>query len=580
MFKTTLTRCICLAIILLMSFTMLAGCGVGNDKKAEESQSQNSSTNSAETTKQPEPLLEYSLYQVSDAPPAYADKSTDVVTPEVEKKFNVKVKETLYNQGVSFKERFNLLLASGELPDVIYTWGADATTVAASGKYAELGDLIKENMPNYMKISPENLWSDIKYQGKVYSISSVNLTLINDYSNDLYVYPMGNWSYWTRESILKKLGYKFTPLKDIEAKVNLLQKKPTIEDFKVEPAIETYDDFYNFLKKIKESGLKVNDKEVIPFTLPPALQIHFGSGYGLTGYWQNDGDKGWNGWLGSENAKDYYKWFNKLFNEKLVDADFLIQKPEQMQEKAASGLVACGMWLPDVNKARESLKKLDPEDELRPMLKPREPGKMMPIDHVNPVFFQYFIRNDFKDIPRLLRYFDWFYSDEAQEFDVWGPESTGIWEVKDGKKVFKDDAVLLSLKKGERDKGTPAYENYIKFGLSSASKAFLSAPNVIPNKYEYSRSYPYTVNDIYALAWNTLTQESLDVKGVIKAGFDDVTNAPGSYWWTTFSSNKSAQLIAAKDDATFDKNWNEIYNDFLTSSKYEEARKAFGDAQK
>lgn len=580
MFRTKLIKACCLAIVLVMVFTTLTACGGNNDKKVEESKSQASSASSTEAVKQPEPLLEYSFYLVSDAPPTYVDESTDVITPEVEKKFNVKVKETLYNQGVSFKERFNLLLASGELPDVINTWGADATTVAASGKYAELGDLIKENMPNYMKISPENLWGDIKYQGKVYSISSVNLALVNDYSNDLYVDPMGNWTYWARESILKKLGYKFTPLKDIEAKTNLTQKKPTIDDFNIEPAIETYDDFYNYLKKIKELGLKVNDKEIIPFTLPPALQIHFGSGYGMTGYWQNNGDKGWNGWLGSENTKDYYKWFNKLFNEQLVDADFLIQKPEQMQEKAASGLVANGMWLPDVNKVRDSLKKLDPEDELRPMLKPREPGKTMPIDHVNPVFFQFLIKKDFKDIPRLLKYFDWFYSDEAQDLGTWGPESTGTWEIKDGKKVFKDDAVIVSLKKGEKDKGTVAYESYYKYGMGAVNKAFFAAPNVLPNMYDYSRSYPYTVTDIYTLAWNTVSQESLDVKGVIKPGFDDITNAPGSYWWTTFSSNKSAQLIAAKDDTEFEKNWNEIYNDFITSSKYEEAKKAFADAQK
>ena len=486
----------------------------------------------------------------------------------------------MYNQGVSFKERFNLLLASGELPDVIYTWGADAITIAASGKYAELNGLIQENMPNYMKICPESMWDEVKYQGKVYSISNVNLTLVNDYSNDLYVDPMSCWTYWTRESILKKLGYKFTPLKEIEKMVNDQQKKPTFEDLKVEPAIETYEDFHNYLKKIKELNLKVNNMDIIPFTLPAALQIHFGCGYGVTNYWQNNGDKGWNGWLGSENTKDYYGWFNKLYNEKLVDQDFIIQKPEQMQEKAASGRVACGMWLPDVNKVRDSLKKLDPEDELRPMLIPREAGKKMPIDHVNPVSFQFFVKKDFKDIPRLLKYFDWFYTDEAQDMNNWGPESSGAWEMKDGKKVFKDEAVLQSLKKGESEKGTVAYEGYYKYGMGAKSKAFFSGPYAFPDMHTYQRSYPYTVTDIYAMAWNILTQENLDVKGVIKPGFDDATNAPSNYWWTTFSSNKSAKLIAAKDTAAFEKSWTEIYNEFITTSKYEEAKKAFGDAQK
>ena len=179
----------------------------------------------------------------------------------------------------------------------------------------------------------------------------------------------------------------------------------------------------------------------------------------------------------------------------------------------------------------------------------------------------------------MLKYFDWFFSDEAQDLNVWGPESTGVWEMKDGKKVFKDDTVLLSLKKGEKDKGTVAYEKYIKYGMGM-NKAISCAPSASPNMHDYQRSYPYTVTNIYSLAWNTMTQEGLDVKGLIKPGFDDVTNAPSNYWWTTFSSNKSAKLLTAKDDAEFEKNWNEIYNDFSTSSKYEEARKAFGDAQK
>ncbi len=80
MFKTKLVRSICLVIVLLMAFSTLSACGSSNEKKVTESQAATGAT-SSETARQPEPLLEYSFYQVSDAPPTYVDESTDIVTP-------------------------------------------------------------------------------------------------------------------------------------------------------------------------------------------------------------------------------------------------------------------------------------------------------------------------------------------------------------------------------------------------------------------------------------------------------------------------------------------------------------------
>lgn len=149
---------------------------------------------------------------------------------------------------------------------------------------------MKENCPNLMKAYPESEWGDALYQGKMYSFPSLLVDGADpQYKDDLYVNPMANWAgFWTTESILKQCGYSFTPYKDIIKKVNVDKKKPAREDFELTPKIATTDDFYNFLKKIKETVKSPDGKEIIPFSMTAVMQPHFGAMFGITGPWQYD----------------------------------------------------------------------------------------------------------------------------------------------------------------------------------------------------------------------------------------------------------------------------------------------------
>lgn len=563
---------------------LLAGCTGNNGSNGNEgnegqaSGSPQSSQTGDTAVEQPKELLEYSFYSATDAPQSYFGNPSDVITPYVEQKFNIKVKEVMNNQGQSFKQRFNLFIAADNLPDVISANQTDAVTVASSGRYAEVGELIKEHMPNLLKYLPEEDWKDALYQGRMYSVPSPFINVGEEqYKDDLYSVPMQNWSWVTRESILKQLGYTFKPLSQIKQEINDTGKKPTAEDFRIEPEIKTPEDFYNFLLKVKELGLKSGERDVIPLTIPHALQIHLGAMFGVTNAWQfkeSNGDV--TGWLGSDNAKEYYRFLNKLYKDGLLDKDFSIQKPEQLQEKIASGRAAAFMWIPDLNAARTSLKALDPQDELRPMFMPLKEGvEYAGIDHMSPTSFQLFVNKDFKDIPRLLEYFDWFLSDEALELSVWGPEELGLWEMKDGVKVFKDPALYESLSKGESEKGTPAFDDYTNKGLGNNSTAFRTALTL--NGYspaDWRRSYPFEINDewIYIYANAFATNPNIDFKGLLSQGVDEMTNKVGTWWFGEFSESKSPKLFMARSDEEFNKNWDSLYEEFLQKTGYEEAR--------
>ncbi len=578
--KAVVLKVLCVFISMLMLFTVFTGCtGGGKEKDSTGTASDTGSQDGTKETVAEEPLMEYSYYIASDAPPTFLDNPNDVITPIVKEKFNINVGKVMYNQGQSFKERLNLFIAADNLPDVIFAVQNDATLTASSGRYAETGELIKQYMPNLLKYCPESNWVDALYQGRMYSIPSPFINVAGDeYKDDVYAIPMQNWSWFTRESVLKKLGYSFKPLKQIQQEVNDTGRRPTAEDFVVEPAIATPDDFYNFLKKVKDLNLKVGDKDIIPYTTNHALQIHLGAMFGVSNAWQFSESTGnVTGWLGCDNAKEYYQFLNKLYNEGLLDKDFSIQQTDQIQEKIASGRAAAYMWIPDIPKARASLKQLDPEDEIRPMFLPRKEGiQFSGIDHMSSTTFQTFINKDFKDIPRLMKYFDWFLSDEALDLNTWGPESLGLWEIKDGKKVFKDNALYESLSKGESEKGTLAFDQYKNLGLDGNNTAFKCAISL--NGYkpaDWVKSYPFTMTEdlIFTYANAFATNPNIDFKGLLTQGTDDVTNAASGWWWSVFTQAKSPKLFAAKTDAEFEKNWDELYKEFLEKGNYEAAQK-------
>lgn len=585
--RTRISRVLCFLISLTFVLSLFSGCGSQNAEKKSESTTSASTAVSEKTgdAASTEPLLEYSFYTAADQD--VKSYSTDAVTPIIEKKFNIKVSRTMYNQGQTFKERFNQMAAANDLPDVISASAQDAMTAAASGMYAEVGDMIKQYMPNIMKWCPESSWGDALYQGKMYSIPAPWVNIMEDkIKDDIYTDPAQNWTMFTRESILKKLGYTFTPLKDIEKKINETGKKPTLDDYKLEPAIATPDDLYNLLKKIKELNLKVGDKTVIPFSTLWQFQIHIGSMFGAAGGWQYNPNKNEvTGFLGGDNTKEAFKFINKLYNEGLLDKDFEIQKPEQFQEKVASGRVAIGMGFLDPDKARAGLKSLDAEDELRPLLMPRKEGVYWTgIDHVSPVTFQLMVRKDFKDIPRLMKYFDWFLSDEAMDLVSWGPEELGLWEIKDGKKVFKDNELYDQLNSGIVKEGSKADVLYNKKGLDvngANCKAFECAPKLVGyNSQDWRRSYPYKATNIYKYSYNLLSSQNLETKGYMLQGVDDVSNAAGGWCWGQFFQSKSPMLFAAKTDEEFNKNWDTLYKEFLDKGKYEEGKKVMLEAFK
>ncbi|CAK4863401.1 unnamed protein product [Aphanomyces euteiches] len=300
--------------------------------------------------------------------------------------------------------------------------------------------------------------------------------------------------------------------------------------------------------------------------------------FGVSSSWQyHEDDNTVSGTpFGDKYGKDYFQFLNKLYNEKLLDPDFAIQKDQQLSEKETSGQVAVALVLMgDKAAVNAGVDKIAPGKMFHHIPMPKKEGIVRNgIDAFNPAAFQYFVKKDFKDIPRLLQYFDWFFSDEALDLKIWGPESLGLWEMKDGKKVFKDEALHQALI--ENKEGSIADEQYYKKGLGRVSskeysKAYSGAPSLKGyNPFDWERSYPYKVANIFEMSSGYVTTSALERGGKVLAGVDDLTNGPGNWLWSDFFNNKSAKLYSVKP-ANFDKNWEELKTEFMNKTKYAEA---------
>lgn len=525
-------------------------------------------------TSQGLPLLEFTAWYWGDTMPNFVSENDDVLSKFIKEKFNIRVKNIQSKQGLTYKDKLSLYIASNTLPDVVFNIN-DKITLASTGKFAELGGIIKDNCPNLLSIFPESEWGDCLYNGKMYFFPRITKnTDADELKDDIYACPIKNWAgIWTKESILKKLGYEFTPIEKINQKVNDTQTKPTPDDLKITPQIATTEDFYNFLKKIKTAIKNQDGGEIIPFSMPIWLEPHFGATFGLTANWKYDPvEKSVSQFLGDKHAREYWQFINKLYREGLLDKEFALQKDDQLQEKFELGRVACTLDLKDHDKANESIKKIDPSDNLRMIPLPLKRGtNFVGIDGASKSTFEFYINKDFKDIPRLLKLFDWSLTDEYMDLKVWGPEELGLWEIKDGKKVWKDEELYKALSNNDLN---VMKEKYFKYGLGGKSKVEYALPGLTVDMDTWKRSYPFHVNknDPYYTSL-FISSAGLDWNGYIRSGINELTSLAPNFIYGEFQQQYSPLLFAARSDEEFNKNWNEVFNIFINKVKYYEAKK-------
>lgn len=221
-------------------------------------------------------------------------------------KENKKINITSVDSGGEAQQKLSAMIVGNDFPDFIWTdKGADVEKLREAGKLVPLDDFI-DKYPNLKQWLSEDAMNMLRSEdGKLYQFP-------NWYNSE----PFGNAGYVVNKKIWTELG---------------------------EPEINTPDDLYDFLVKVKE-----NYPDVIPYETHVEAQgvdllySAFAEGHSPADKRIKavpDGDK-----LTPLFSNDAYieslQFANKLFREGLMTQDAYTQDLEQVEEKILNGKVA------------------------------------------------------------------------------------------------------------------------------------------------------------------------------------------------------------------------------------------------
>lgn len=386
----------------LMIVALLAGCSGKGGNTAQEPNSSNAGNTQEQDNAQGDGS---GLYELGKEPlnitlygnydwytmPKWGEEPTTKWVQE-----NKKVTVTEIPNGGNTAQKLNTMIASGELPDIIWgERGADVERLREAGLLVPLDDYI-DKYPNLKKwIDPVALKMLRSPDGKLYQFP-------NWYTNR----PNGNAGWVVNKKIYKELG---------------------------EPKLETTDDLYAYLKQVKEKF-----PNVVPFETDLAAEGHGldqiysafkEDNFTFTRFYAvPDGD----------NMKSIYKdepfresvvYAAKLFREGLMTQDAMTQTRDQVDEKLINGRVAVyASANPTVYAmtADAELRKKDPQDGYFMVWPIHKEGldknKIYPGTYNKLGWNAAVITTSAKNPEAVFAFLDWWTGPEGTTLQFWGLE--------------------------------------------------------------------------------------------------------------------------------------------------------------
>ncbi|WP_179232975.1 extracellular solute-binding protein [Paenibacillus rigui] len=319
-------------------------------------------------------------------------------------KTNVKVELIPHAE---FKQKLQLIFASGEIPDLLQTDGINSTEVAPAidaGVLLPLNDLIDKYAPNMKKALPKEAWQygTVSKDGVIYGIPTLEPA------------PYGGASF-IRKDWLDKLGL---------------------------PVPKTLDEFVTVMKAFRDKDPNGNGKQD---ELPWSAREKFRFGDAFFGaYGVNP--EGWklvNGELvpnfilpEMKAALDFHRM---LYAEKLFDNESFVQQGKDWDAKIrGKGIV--GFWSHSAQEAQlwsAEVKKNSPDANVVPIPSPVGPdgkGGYLIRSVVNPK--TWVISKSAKNPEEIIKFMDFFFTEEGQRLVTYGIEGDN-YTMENGKIKYK-----------------------------------------------------------------------------------------------------------------------------------------------
>lgn len=372
----------------LLVSTSFAGCSGKSD----------SGKNAAATSKPDQNPTEISVF--FDNPRAGLDRSNTPVLKEIEKRTNTKIKITEAPSGQG-TEKLNLLIASGDIPDVMRI-DSNLKLInmyGTQGAIQSIDEIADKYMPNFKKAVNKDALDKMKASdNKVYAVPSIRDT-----------------------------GYNgFFVRKDWMTKLNLSEPKTT-------------DEYYNLLKAFTEKDPDGNGKnDTIGTSMIENLQwFELVSGpFGLPlNEWMKADDGSLVFSAVNPKMKDALAFAIKLYKDGVMDKEFGTMKRTQFDEKASNSRIGLiDSTSSAAAKLETTLQKTVPDAKFVALQNiPVAPGikkgiacSSNIIEGTNGKSFTSFsaISKKTKNLEKVAKFLDGFFTDDMSTLQTFGLEGT------------------------------------------------------------------------------------------------------------------------------------------------------------
>ncbi len=425
------TKLLSLLLVLCMTIAMMTACGApANDDV------------SVPTITGEDDMSETITYKlVTHSGPTQGDWNEYTYIKAIEEKFNVDIQVEQISNDV-WDERLAVMLASDELPDFfLNSLGAsDIATYGAQGYFIPLEGMISETeTPNLYKMFetyPALRGACTELDGHIYAIAGVSNNERELAQNRFYVHTP-----WAEE---------------------ILGKMP-----------ENLDEFYQYLVGVRDKdmdgdGDATNEIPLggwyteCPTTINIMLPILSAFGYTSQTIEAMDGKVVYV--PAEENYKEFLRYMNKLYTEKLLDAEYFTQGNDQFNAKNAQHLYGAYCYYASfVNQPEEEWYTLD--DGITPMTSQYNDTPIWPANDIS-LAGKFIITKNAKNPERLMKILDWIVSQEGR--DTWGGWEYGAnedWPNTGIKYEEMEDGTWRMdwFTNDERNAAPEGYDSYFSF---------------------------------------------------------------------------------------------------------------------
>lgn len=400
-------------VALTISMALIAGLFTAcSEKKTEEPAPSGTASDNFNQTGMPIAKEPVTIKVFAGKPPTASDWNEVMLWKEYEKMTNIHIQWDPQIPFQNLAEKLNITLASGDYPDAIYgsQLGPDQLLKYGSeGALLPLEGLIDKYAPNIKKLFDEN--PDIKRgytmpDGHIYSFPTV-------------VEP----DYWS-----VRMGARLWFKKEWMDRLNLAEPK-------------TVDDFYNLLKTIKEKDPQGNGQTVPYSTIGIDTLISYLAGaWGLNNHGVSNGEIDLDPQTNKlryvpadPKYKEVLQFINKLYSEDLISKDVFVNDYAKFVAEGSKGNFFATYTM-------------DPELVLKqkgyvgaPALKGPH-GDQMYTGLISPILWHgsLVLTKNIKNPEMLVRWVDYFYSEEGSKLFFMGKEGVTYETKPDGSVDFVD----------------------------------------------------------------------------------------------------------------------------------------------